>query len=44
MTEAFAQYPSLRDALVVITGGASGIGASLVEHFALQADDRYGGN
>ena len=36
MTEAFAQYPSLRDALVVITGGASGIGASLVEHFALQ--------
>jgi D-xylose 1-dehydrogenase len=32
----FAIYPSLRDQLVVITGGASGIGASLVEHFALQ--------
>ena len=34
--EHFAVYPSLRDQLVVITGGASGIGASLVEHFALQ--------
>jgi NAD(P)-dependent dehydrogenase (short-subunit alcohol dehydrogenase family) len=33
---AFATYPSLRDKVVVITGGASGIGASLVEHFALQ--------
>lgn len=32
----FAVYPSLRDQLVVITGGASGIGASLVEHFASQ--------
>ncbi|MGB2623197.1 MAG: SDR family NAD(P)-dependent oxidoreductase [Candidatus Acidiferrum sp.] len=32
----FAVYPSLRDQLVVITGGAAGIGASLVEHFALQ--------
>ncbi len=32
----FAVYPSLRDRLVVITGGAYGIGASLVEHFALQ--------
>ncbi|MGH9742553.1 MAG: SDR family NAD(P)-dependent oxidoreductase [Candidatus Acidiferrum sp.] len=32
----FALYPSLRDQLVVITGGASGIGASLLEHFALQ--------
>lgn len=32
----FAVYPSLRDQLVLITGGASGIGASLVEHFALQ--------
>jgi NAD(P)-dependent dehydrogenase (short-subunit alcohol dehydrogenase family) len=33
---ALATYPSLRDAVVVITGGASGIGASMVEHFALQ--------
>jgi D-xylose 1-dehydrogenase len=32
----FATYPSLRDELVLITGGASGIGASLVEHFAAQ--------
>ncbi|MGB7027388.1 MAG: SDR family NAD(P)-dependent oxidoreductase, partial [Candidatus Acidiferrum sp.] len=32
----FAVYPSLRDQLVLITGGASGIGASLVEHFASQ--------
>lgn len=32
----FAAYPSLRDQLVVITGGATGIGASLVEQFALQ--------
>ena len=32
----FAVYPSLRDQLVLITGGATGIGASLVEHFALQ--------
>ena len=34
--ERFATYPSLRDELVLITGGASGIGASLVEHFAAQ--------
>lgn len=32
----FAVYPSLRDRLVVITGGASGIGESLVEHFHSQ--------
>src|SRR5262245_20553120 len=32
----FAVYPSLRDRAVLITGGASGIGASLVEHFAAQ--------
>ena len=31
-----AQYPSLRDRVVLITGGASGIGASMVEHFAQQ--------
>jgi NAD(P)-dependent dehydrogenase (short-subunit alcohol dehydrogenase family) len=35
--EPFAHYPSLHNALVLITGGASGIGAALVEHFALQA-------
>ncbi len=34
--EQFARYPSLRNAAVLITGGGSGIGASLVEHFALQ--------
>ena len=28
-----ARYPSLRDKVVFITGGASGIGHSLVEHF-----------
>jgi NAD(P)-dependent dehydrogenase (short-subunit alcohol dehydrogenase family) len=32
----FAVYPSLRDQLVLVTGGATGIGASLVEHFAFQ--------
>lgn len=32
----FATYPSLTDRTVFITGGASGIGASLVEHFAAQ--------
>ena len=32
----FAIYPSLRDRVVFITGGASGIGASLVDHFAEQ--------
>jgi NAD(P)-dependent dehydrogenase (short-subunit alcohol dehydrogenase family) len=32
----FAIYPSLRERVVFITGGASGIGASLVEHFAMQ--------
>jgi NAD(P)-dependent dehydrogenase (short-subunit alcohol dehydrogenase family) len=31
-----AQYPSLHDQVVLITGGASGIGASMVEQFALQ--------
>ena len=28
-----ARYPSLRDKVVFITGGASGIGRSIVEHF-----------
>lgn len=32
----FAQYPSLKDRVVLITGGGTGIGASLVEHFARQ--------
>ncbi len=32
----FASYPSLVDRPVVISGGASGIGASLVRHFAEQ--------
>lgn len=31
-----ANYPSLRDRAVFITGGASGIGAAEVEHFATQ--------
>jgi len=31
-----AQYPSLRDQVVLITGGASGIGASMVEQFVIQ--------
>ncbi|MBM3597418.1 MAG: SDR family oxidoreductase [Alphaproteobacteria bacterium] len=32
----FATYPSLRDRAVIVTGGASGIGASIVEHFVAQ--------
>lgn len=32
----FASYPSLVDRSVLITGGASGIGAGFVEHFARQ--------
>lgn len=32
----FATYPSLQGRVVFITGGATGIGASLVEHFARQ--------
>ncbi|WP_321785508.1 SDR family NAD(P)-dependent oxidoreductase [Paraburkholderia sp. J94] len=34
--ENFARYPSLADRVVLITGGATGIGASFVEHFAAQ--------
>ena len=33
---ATARYPSLRDRAVLVTGGAAGIGAAMVEHFAGQ--------
>jgi NAD(P)-dependent dehydrogenase (short-subunit alcohol dehydrogenase family) len=32
----FARYPSLQGRCVLITGGATGIGASMVEHFVAQ--------
>lgn len=32
----YASYPSLKDRVVVITGGSQGIGKSMVEQFALQ--------
>jgi D-xylose 1-dehydrogenase len=35
-TPQFASYPSLRGRAVLITGGATGIGESLVHHFARQ--------
>jgi NAD(P)-dependent dehydrogenase (short-subunit alcohol dehydrogenase family) len=35
-TASFATYPSLRDRVVIITGGASGIGESMVEAFFRQ--------
>jgi D-xylose 1-dehydrogenase len=36
MSEKYARYPSLRDRVVFITGGASGIGAEHVSQFAAQ--------
>ena len=35
-TGTYAIYPSLKERSVLITGGGSGIGASLVRHFAAQ--------
>lgn len=37
MNGPFAHYPSLKEAHVLITGGASGIGAAMVQHFAAQS-------
>src|SRR4029079_17686937 len=36
MSDRFAQYPSLADKGIFVTGGGSGIGASIVEHLCAQ--------
>ncbi len=36
MTDAIASYPSLKDRVVLVTGGGSGIGAEVVRQFARQ--------
>ena len=35
-TNRFAHYPSLRNRVILVTGGATGIGESIVTHFARQ--------
>jgi D-xylose 1-dehydrogenase len=37
LSKKLATYPSLQDVTVLVTGGASGIGAAMVEQFALQS-------